>query len=91
MPCFDAGPLPPLEQRHRDPQHDPEVVAWLDGQYPPVSQAEVSVLDWGFLHSDATYDTVHVWDGAFFRLDDHIARFRASLDKLRLRRWRARA
>lgn len=85
MPCFDAGPLPPLEERHRDPQRYPEGVAWLDGHYLPVSQAKVSVLDWGFLHSDATYDTVHVWDGAFFRLDDHIARFRASLDKLRLR------
>jgi branched-chain amino acid aminotransferase len=84
MPRFDAGPLPPLEERHRDPQRYPEGVAWLDGQYLPVSQAKVSVLDWGFLHSDATYDTVHVWDGAFFRLDDHIARFRASLDKLRL-------
>jgi branched-chain amino acid aminotransferase len=84
MPRFNAGPLPPLEERHHDPQRYPDGVAWLDGQYLPVSQAKVSVLDWGFLHSDATYDTVHVHDGAFFRLDDHIARFRASLDKLRL-------
>ncbi len=42
MPCFDAGPLPPLEERHHDPQRYPEGVAWLDGQYLPVSQAKVS-------------------------------------------------
>lgn len=24
------------------------------------------MLDWGFLHSDATYDVVHVWNGSFF-------------------------
>jgi branched-subunit amino acid aminotransferase/4-amino-4-deoxychorismate lyase len=41
-------------------------------------------LDWGLLHSDVTYDTVHVWEGKFFRLDKHIARFRRSLEKLRL-------
>ncbi len=84
MTRFDAGPLPPLEETHRDPQRYPDGVAWLDGQYLPLSQAKVSVLDWGFLHSDATYDTVHVRGGAFFRLDDHIARFRASLESLRL-------
>ncbi|MCC5979225.1 MAG: aminotransferase class IV [Salinarimonas sp.] len=84
MTRFDAGPLPSLEQQHRDPQRYPDGVAWLDGQYVPISQAKVSVLDWGFLHSDATYDTVHVWNGAFFRLDDHIARFRAGLERLRL-------
>jgi hypothetical protein len=25
-----------------------------------------------FLRSDATYDAVTVWDGAFFRLDAHL-------------------
>ncbi|WP_231113282.1 aminotransferase class IV [Pandoraea pnomenusa] len=50
-----------------------------------MSEARISVLDWGLLHSDVTYDTVHVWNGRFFRLDLHIARFRRSLEKLRLR------
>ncbi len=27
---------------------------------------------------DATYDVVTVWDGAFFRLDAHLERFRQS-------------
>lgn len=50
----------------------------------PISEAKISVLDWGFLHSDATYDTVHVWRGAFFRLDLHLDRFWGGLSKLRM-------
>ncbi len=50
----------------------------------PISEAKVSVLDWGFLRSDATYDVVHVWDGCFFRLDHHLDRFQRNLDRLRL-------
>lgn len=49
-----------------------------------MKDAKVSVLDWGFLHSDATYDTVHVWDGAFFRLDLHLDRFFKGMEKLHM-------
>lgn len=38
----------------------------------------------GLSASDATYDTVHVWDGSFFRLDLHLDRFFAGLQKLRM-------
>jgi branched-chain amino acid aminotransferase len=62
----------------------PDGVAYVDGDYRPLSEAKISVLDWGFLRSDATYDVVHVWDGKFFRLDRHIERFMASVDKLRM-------
>ena len=59
--------------------------AFVDGEYVPLSEAKISLFDWGFTRSDATYDVASVWNGAFFRLDDHIDRFLASLDKLRLR------
>jgi branched-chain amino acid aminotransferase len=59
--------------------------AFVDGQYVPLSEAKISLFDWGFTRSDATYDVASVWKGAFFRLDAHIDRFFASLDKLRLR------
>lgn len=76
--------LPALESRHVDPHSYPVGVAFLDGQYLPMSQAKISVLDWGFLHSDATYDTVHVWNGRFFRFDLHIDRFFGGLERLRM-------
>ncbi|MEO0635072.1 MAG: aminotransferase class IV [Pseudomonadota bacterium] len=75
---------PVLTPHYTDPHSYPAGVAWQDGQYIPVSEAKISVLDYGFLHSDATYDTVHVWDGAFFRLDDHIERFLSGIERLRM-------
>ncbi|MFT5225847.1 MAG: branched-chain amino acid aminotransferase [Polaribacter sp.] len=58
--------------------------AFIDKQIVPISEAKISLLDWGFLHSDATYDVAHVWQGKFFRLDDHIDRFYAGMKKLHL-------
>lgn len=73
-----------ISSHYDDPHSYPDGVAFLDGQYLPMSEAKISVLDWGFLHSDATYDTVHVWDGAFFRLDLHLDRFFAGMEALRM-------
>ena len=58
--------------------------AYVGGEIVPISEAKISLLDWGFLHSDATYDVVHVWNGKFFRLDDHLERFYSGMTKLRL-------
>lgn len=59
-------------------------VACVRGQYVPISEAAIPITDWGFLRSDATYDVVTVWDGAFFRLDAHLERFLASCARFRL-------
>lgn len=77
-------PLPKISPSYKDPYQYPKGIAFQDGQYLAMKDAKLSVLDWGFLHSDATYDTVHVWDGAFFRLDLHLDRFFAGLEKLRM-------
>lgn len=58
--------------------------AWMDGEVIPISDAKISVLDWGLTRSDITYDVVHVWNGAFFRIDDYLERFVTSMNKLRL-------
>ena len=76
--------LPKLSSTYNDPHDYPHGVAYQDGQYVSMKHAKVSVLDWGFLHSDATYDTVHVWDGAFFRLDLHLDRFFSSMSLLHM-------
>ena len=59
-------------------------VAFTEGNYVPVAEASISVLDWGFLHSDATYDVAHVWRGRFFRIDEYLDRFHASMTRLRM-------
>lgn len=58
--------------------------AYVRGQYVPIGDAAIPITDWGFLRSDATYDVVTVWDGAFFRLDTHLERFLASCARFRL-------
>jgi branched-chain amino acid aminotransferase len=58
--------------------------AFVRGQYLPIAEAAIPITDWGFLRSDATYDVVTVWDGAFFRLDAHLERFARSCESFRL-------
>ncbi len=60
-------------------------VALIEDETVPVSEARLPILDWGFLHSDATYDVAHVWRGRFFRLEDHLDRFFAGMEALRMR------
>lgn len=76
--------LPELSTRHATPGASVPGVAYMDGQYLPVGEARIPILDNGFLHSDATYDVVHVWNGAFFRLDDHLDRFFTGMEKLHM-------
>lgn len=65
--------------------HSQQGVAYVDGAYVPIGEAKLPLLDWGFTRSDVTYDVVHVWKGAFFRLDDHLDRFERSCKALRLK------
>lgn len=58
--------------------------AFIDGRIIPIADAAIPVTDWGVTHSDIAYDVVPVWQGGFFRLDDYVARFMASLRALRM-------
>lgn len=58
--------------------------AWIDGEYMPIAEARIPILDAGFVRSDVTYDVVAVWNGRFFRLDDHLDRVLESCELLRL-------
>ncbi|MCY3983564.1 MAG: aminotransferase class IV [Roseovarius sp.] len=58
--------------------------AWIKGEIVPVSKAAIGVTDWGLTHSDIAYDVVPVWQGAFFRLPDYIARFLESVESCRM-------
>ena len=58
--------------------------AYVDGQYVAPEDAKISIFVWDFLHSDATCDVAHVWQGKFFRLGGQLDRFFSSMDRLRL-------
>lgn len=60
-------------------------VAWIRGSLFPIHSAQIPLLDQGFLRSDLTYDVPAVWNGRFFRLDDHLDRLELSCGKIRLK------
>jgi branched-subunit amino acid aminotransferase/4-amino-4-deoxychorismate lyase len=61
-----------------------EGAAYVDGRYMPLGEATIPITDWGYRRCDVTYDVGSVWHGLFFRIEDHIARFRRSMNALRL-------
>jgi len=71
-------PSPPVEQRFT------AGAAYVDGEFCPIEEARIPLLDWGFLRSDACQETISAWDGSFFRLQDHLERFQRSIGRLRM-------
>ncbi|WP_417278510.1 aminotransferase class IV [Celeribacter sp.] len=61
-----------------------EGAAYMRGRFVPLSEATIPITDWAYRRSDVVYDVASVWEGSFFRLDDHIARFRRSMTRWRL-------
>lgn len=58
--------------------------AYLNGQFLPLADARIPVLDRGFVFGDGVYELVPVYSKKPFRLDDHLRRLQASLDGIRL-------
>jgi D-alanine transaminase len=58
---------------------------YLNGEFMPIEQAKIPVLDRGFIFGDGVYEVVPVYSGHPFRLDEHMRRLRNSLDAIQLR------
>ena len=59
-------------------------LCFLNGEFLPLSQAKISVLDRGFIFGDGIYDVTPVYGGRLFRFDEHMARLQRGLDKIRV-------
>lgn len=53
---------------------------YLNGDFLPLDQARVPVLDRGFIFGDGVYEVIPVYGGHPFRLEHHLARLQRSLD-----------
>ena len=62
----------------------PDSLCYLNGEYTPLNQAKVSVLDRGFIFGDGIYEVVPVYGRKLFRFDEHLARLNRSLAKVRI-------
>jgi D-alanine transaminase len=57
---------------------------YLNGQYMPIEEAKVSVLDRGFIFGDGVYEVIPVYSRRAFRLQEHLRRLQHSLDGIKL-------
>lgn len=57
---------------------------YLNGDYLPLADAKISVMDRGFLLGDGVYEVISCYDGRLFRFEDHIRRLNDSLAGIRL-------
>ena len=62
----------------------PDTLCHLNGRTLPLCNAQVSVLDRGFLFGDGIYEVVPVYARRLFRFDEHMARLSRNLAKLRM-------
>ncbi len=60
------------------------MTVYLNGQFLPVAEAKVSVLDRGFIFGDGIYEVIPVYGGRLFRLAQHLERLDHSLEGIRL-------
>jgi D-alanine transaminase len=57
---------------------------YLNGEFMPIEQARIPVLDRGFIFGDGVYEVIPVYSRHPFRLAEHLRRLQASLDGIRL-------
>ena len=60
------------------------MTVFLNGEFMPVDEARVPVLDRGFIFGDGIYELVPVYSRAPFRLEGHLARMERSLSEVKI-------
>lgn len=74
--------MKPSEYKHGSCHYQNTV--YLNGEYMPLADAKISVLDRGFLFADSVYEVIPSYGGKLFKLPEHIQRLSASLQAIRL-------
>jgi D-alanine transaminase len=59
-------------------------IVYLNGEFMPLDEAKVPVLDRGFIFGDGVYEVIPVYSRHPFRLPEHLRRLQHSLDSIRL-------
>ena len=59
-------------------------IVYLNGEFMPLEDARIPVLDRGFIFGDGIYEVIPVYSGHPFRLPEHLARFERSHQAIRI-------
>ena len=62
----------------------PDTLCYLNGDYTPLHDAKISVMDRGFIFGDGVYEVLPAYAGKLFRFKHHMARLDRSLAELRI-------
>jgi len=57
---------------------------YLNGEFMPIAQARIPVLDRGFIFGDGVYEVIPVYSRHPFRLAEHLRRLQDSLNSIKL-------
>lgn len=60
------------------------MTVYLNGDFLPLAEARIPVLDRGFIFGDGVYEYIPVYSRKPFRMREHLGRLQASLDSIRL-------
>ena len=60
-------------------------LVYLNGEYLPLNEAKVSVLDRGFIFGDGVYEVIPAYGGKALRFEHHMQRLQNSLDAIRIK------
>ncbi len=60
------------------------MTVYLNGQFLPLEEARIPVLDRGFIFGDGVYEVIPVYSKRAFRLHEHLVRLQHSLDGVRI-------
>ena len=59
-------------------------IVYLNGEYVPLAEAKIPVLDRGFIFGDGVYEVIPAYGRTLFRLREHLARLEHSLRAIRI-------
>lgn len=59
-------------------------LVYLNGEYLPLNEAKISVLDRGFIFGDGIYEVIPAYGGKALRFEHHMQRLQNSLDAIRI-------
>lgn len=59
-------------------------ICYLNGEFLPLEEAKIPVLDRGFIFGDGVYEVIPVFQGHLFRIEQHLGRLQNSLNAIRI-------